>query len=356
MPVLSKIIINLTYMKRFIIALALGFPGIAVHAENTGTDEKILNLRVETRLDWQGNWLDGNTVKDNTGFAGKYLNIRLDGNITRNLSYSWRQRLNKPHKDASFFDATDWIYLNYDLGNWSFAGGKQVVAIGGWEYDRAPIDLYGCSVFWNNIPCYEIGVSAGYRLTPSDKLSFQFCQSPFYLTTNRNMYAYNLMWNGHHGIFDAIYSANLIEYAPGKYINYLALGNKFTFNKISLELDLMNRASSHQTIFFKDMSVMAELSFRPTEKWNIFGKATYDVNKSGTDADATVMDGTELKMIGAGIEFYPFTNARHILRFHATGYYSWGHNANSSNIMQDKSFTASVGVTWYMNLLSLEHN
>lgn len=341
-------------MKRFLLSLALGAAAAGMYADSPETDEKILNLRLETRLDWQGDWKDGNTVKDNTGFAGKYLNLRLDGNITHNLSYSWRQRFNKAHKDASFFDATDWIYLNYDLGNWSFAGGKQVVAIGGWEYDRAPIDLYGCSVFWNNIPCYDIGASVGLKVTPSDKLTVQFCQSPFYRSDNRNMYAYNVMWNGSHGCFDAIYSANFIEYAPGRFINYLALGNKFSFDKVTLELDLMNRASSHQKFLFKDMSVMAELQYRPAEKWNIFAKATYDVNKSGTDADATVLDGTELKMVGAGVEFMPFVNARHILRFHATGFYSWGHNANSANVMQDKTFTASLGVTWYMNLLSLK--
>lgn len=341
-------------MKRFIFALALSAIGGTMFADTYETDENILNLRIETRLDWQGNWQDGNTVKGNTGFEGKYLNLRLDGNITSNLSYSWRQRFNKPHKDASYFDATDWIYLNYNIDSWSFAGGKQVVAIGGWEYDRAPIDLYGCGVFWNNIPCYQIGGSVGYNVTPSDKLTFQFCQSSFHTSENRNMYSYNVMWNGSHGCFDAIYSANLIEYAPGRYINYLALGNKFTFDKFTLELDLMNRASSHQTFFFKDMSIMGELKFRPADKWNVFAKATYDVNKSGTDADVTVLNGTELKMVGAGVEFMPFVNARHIVRFHATGFYSWGHNANSADLMQSKTFFANVGVTWYMNLLSLK--
>ncbi len=341
-------------MKRYLAILAVSAFMMPSYAEEAMTDEKILNLRVEARLDWMGDWLDGNTIKDKTGFAGKYLNLRLDGNITSNLSYSWRQRFNKPHKDATYFDATDWIYLNYKLDRWSFAGGKQVVAIGGWEYDRAPIDLYGCSVFWNNIPCYEIGGSVGFSVTSNDKLSLQFCQSPFHTTADKNMYAYNLMWNGSHGCFTSIYSANLIEYLPGRYINYLALGNKFNFDKVSIEADVMNRASSHQTFFFKDMSVMAEVQYKPDGKWNIFGKYTYDVNKSGTAADFTVLNGTELNMVGAGVEFMPFVNARHVLRFHASGFYSWGRNANDADMMQNKTFTANVGVTWYMNLLSLK--
>ncbi len=161
------------------------------------------------------------------------------------------------------------------------------------------------------------------------------------------------MWNGSHGCFTPIYSANLIEYAPGHYINYLALGNKFSFNKVNVELDVMNRAASHQTFLFKDMSVMAELQYHLTDKWNVYGKFTYDVNKSGTDADLTVLNGTELKMLGAGVEFMPFVNARHVLRFHASGFYSWGNNVNSADLMQNKTFTCNVGVTWYMNILSL---
>lgn len=168
------------------------------------------------------------------------------------------------------------------------------------------------------------------------------------------MYSYNLMWNGSHGCFSSIYTANLVEYAPGLFINYLALGNKFTFDKVALELDWMNRASSHQTFLFKDMSVMAELQYSPCDKWKIFGKYTYDVNKSGTGADVTVLNGTELNMAGAGVEFMPFINMKHVLRFHAIGFYSWGKNANTADVMQNKTFTFAAGVTWYMNLLSLK--
>lgn len=332
--------------------MALGI--LCADAQEHGAEEALLKLQIETRIDYQRHWLDGTTVKDNTGFEGKYLNIRADGNITDNLSYSWRQRLNKGHDDRTFFDATDWVYLNYNIDRWSLAGGKQVVAIGGWEYDRAPIDLYGCSVFWNNIPCYQIGASAGYHLSNADKLTFQFCESPFFNSENRDVYAYNLMWNGNHGWFKSIYSVNLIEYAPGRYINYIALGNRFSFEKVALELDVMNRASRHQTFFFKDMSVMGEISYRPNGKWNLFGKVTYDVNKTNTNADMCVLPGTELKMVGGGIEFTPLVNRNHLLRFHANLFYSWGKNANDADLMQNKTTIVDIGVKWNMNLLSFK--
>lgn len=157
--------------RMLLLLLPVAFGAATAAAQEAEPDEKIVDLKVEARLDWQGDWDDFHVDNSKTGFAGKYLNIRLDGNITHNLSYSWRQRLNKPHKDASFFDATDWLYLQYNLHRWEFAGGKQIVAIGGWEYDRPPIDTYYGSVFWNNIPCYDIGASVGFKPTVTDKLT-----------------------------------------------------------------------------------------------------------------------------------------------------------------------------------------
>lgn len=334
-------------------ATALAAPAAETESA-TAEKQSIATLRLEARLDYQRDWLDGTTINSNSGFEGKFLNIRLDGNITDNLSYSWRHRFNRSVKDGNFFDATDWIYLQWNTGRWTIAGGKQVVAIGGWEYDRAPIDLYGCSVFWNNIPCYQIGASAAYGITGSDKLMFQFCESPFFSTANRNMYAYNLYWTGSHGIFSPIWSVNLLEYAPGRYINYIALGNKFSLGKVDIELDYMNRAASHQQFLGKDCSVMGEISWRPASRWRLHAKMTYDVNHTGTDADLLVLSGTELKMLGGGMEFYPFAKSIGTLRFHANAYYSWGRNANSADVMQNKTCVFDLGVKWNMNLLSIK--
>ncbi len=340
-------------MRKLICAILFASYGFLASAQEI--KEELLTLRLEARLDYLRNRQDGKTIKDNTGFEGKFINIRADGKITDKLSYSWRQRLNKQHKDGSFFDATDWIYIHYNIGKWAIAGGKQVVNIGSWEYDRAPIDLYECSVFWNNIPCYAIGASAGYRLSSSDLLTAQVCQSPFFTSENRNMYAYNLMWQGSHKWFHTLYSVNLIETTPGHYINYIALGNKFIYKKFALELDLMNRASAHQTFLFKDASVMGELSYAPCSKWNIYGKMTYDVNHTDNTTDFCVLPGTELTMAGGGFEFYPLAKKNHALRIHANVFYSWGKNAKPGNTMQDKSLIFDIGIKWNMNLLAIKH-
>lgn len=315
---------------------------------------EIVNIGFDARIDYQHDWIDGNTVDDNSGFKAKYINLHLDGTIIPGLTYSWRQRFNRINKDENFFDSTDWLYLNYDIDRWSFNVGKQVVMIGGYEYDRAPINLYSCSVFWNNVPCYDLGVWIGYSITPNDKLKFQAIQSPFFSFegNNRNMYGYNLFWEGNHGWYKSLWSANLLEYRPGKYINYLALGNRFEYDRFAIELDLMNRASSHQTFFFKDFSLMAELSYQPGSRWNVFAKYTYDVNKSGTGADLLVLNGTELNMIGAGVEFYPIKQKKTSLRLHANCFYAWGKNTSDYG-MRNKNTILDFGITWYMNILKV---
>ena len=203
--------------------------------------------------------------------------------------------------------------------------------------------------------CFKFGATAGYGITDSDRLSFQVTESPFVTSGNHDMYGFNLRWNGRHGFFESIYSANLMEYAEDRFISYLALGNKFYFGNMWLEFDFMNRAASHQPFFFKDCSVMTELSYTKGDSWRIYGKYTYDVNHSGTAADLVVMDGTEMNMGGAGLEYFPLKSKRHRLRLHAGCFYYWGKNGNPDNFIQDKTLYISTGVTWDMNILNIKH-
>lgn len=318
-----------------------------------GTD--IANLRFDARFDYQRDWQHSKVVKSNTGFEGKYFNILVDGTIVPGLTYAWRHRLNKSMKDSNFFDATDYLYVRYEVGPWLFTAGKEVVSVGGMEYDIAPINVFGCSVFCYNMPSYQVGVSVGYNFSNRDQLKFHVTQSPFHTSANRNMYAYNLYWTGHHGIFHALWSANMTEYRDSRYISYLALGNRLDLNPVEVEVDFMNRAAAHQKFLFRDCSVMAQVACRPTRNWRVFAKYTYDVNRSGTDADLTVLDGTELQMIGAGVEYYPLRKKFTSLRLHADCFYSWGRNANADNLMQNRTVLLDFGVTWYMNVLSVKH-
>ena len=338
-------------MKKILLTI-LASAGI-ITASAQGDDR--FSLGFEVRADYQHEFVDGKTVDDNSGFKGKYFNIRMKGKITDQLSYDYRQRLNKPNKDATFFDATDWLHLTYKpTKNWEISAGKQVVAIGGFEYDKAPIDVYFASEYWHHINCYRWGVSGAY-ITPkgNDKILAQVVTSPFdYVPGNKkHSFAYNLMWMGQHDWFTSLYSANFLEYQPGKFVQYISLGNQFKFNDFCLQLDFMNRATLDDFTFFKNYTVVADLSYMIKNRVNVFAKASYDVNNSDQGADLCVLPGTEMTRIGGGVEVYPLKD-NHNLRLHANGGYSFGKNTNPGGALHDNQAFFDLGVKWKVDVVS----
>ena len=142
-------------------ALFFTFLGLCVFLRGFSQDKKPLvsldNLHLNTRADFTMDYHWGyDTVAPSTdhGFAGKYLVVALDGTIGNKFSYHLRQRINSPNIGFAntFFQGTDWAYLNWNFtDNFFLSAGKQVVAIGGWEYDSNPIDIYYGTEFWNTV-------------------------------------------------------------------------------------------------------------------------------------------------------------------------------------------------------------
>lgn len=329
-------------------------PVVDETASSTSTTD-LLNFGVFVRVDYQHQWNEGETVDANSGFEGKYFMFMANGEILPGLTYSWRQKLNRDIIDSNFFDATDWIYLAYRYKRFDVSVGKQLLALGGFEYDHFPLDLYSTSLFWDNLPPFQLAVNGGVSLGTNDHLTAQIAQSPYAGSGNRNMYAYSLRWEGNHSWYKALWSVDLLEYAKNKYISYIVLGNRFEAGPAALELDLVNRAASHQTFLFKDASVIAKLMWNIDPRWRVHAKYTYDVNRSGNDADLVVLPGTELSMIGGGVEYFPLRTKRHDMRLHANCYYSWGENTNTASVMQRGTTMFDVGVTWHMDVFSVKH-
>ena len=331
-----------------IIALLL-LSSTTVMAQET----KPVSLQVEARADYQRINIDGKKIKEGSGFKGNVVNIILKGDISPKFSYAFRNRLNGINKDYNFFNSTDWLYLKYKPNkNVSLIAGKYIVLVAGYELLPAPIDCYFLSEFCYNFPCYQWGL-VGELTTNSgnDVFSAQICQSPYQKVYENKagkaaeMYAYNVAWNGRHGFWEPFWSVNMSEYAPHKFINYISLGNKFHLaDNLQLELDYWNRAASRQGFIGKDCSVIGQVSYQPTEKLNVFAKASYEVNHAGTDADVAVMDGTELTRVGGGVEYYPLKEKK--VRIHGYYSYSFGKNANPAGVVQDKMSELNIGVTW----------
>ncbi|MDD2412306.1 MAG: porin [Bacteroidales bacterium] len=309
-----------------------------------------VRLKFDTRFDFTAKVPMQDSLSTLSSLDGKYLNIILEGEINNKFSYNYRQRMildSKPNYQ-SFFNATDWLYLTYKINkNFSISGGKQVVAIGGFEYDSAPIDLYFWSAFWNNVTCYQIGGTVNYKTTNEKHiLGFQIVNSPFTTQTLQGIYAYNLIWYGNFKGFNSIYSLNRIEVEKGQYINYITLGNKFRHKKFSAEIDLMDRFSDSQNDLVSDYSVIGHLKYAVNSQITLIAKSGYDQNKSQNSTDLFIYDryvvpGTEHFFYGAGIEYFPIKDSKDV-RVHAV----WTSN---NKPLQYQTF--NFGVRWKINVL-----
>lgn len=352
-------------MRRILALLLLCVGGVLAYAQSDSCcvsapvqeHHPVVSVKANVRADFTQDYRDDVLNKPASGFKGKYLNLIVDGNINKHFYYFFRYRLNRHNiaEQQSYFNATDLIFLTYSPNKrWEISAGKQVVAVGGYEYDRAPVDLYFCSEFWNNVACYQFGASVTYVLGDGrDRLMAQVCESPFSYH-QKHLFAYNLMWRGNHDWFNSIYSFNAMEFQTGKYIYYLTLGNEFRFDNFCLQLDFMNRATDEHAFFFKDFSLMGELSYMINDKLNIAARATYDVNRSGVKGDYYVLDGTELTRVGGVAEFYPLPRGNKDLRVFGYYSYSWGVNGNPLGVIQNNEHQWGVGVRWDIDIFSLK--
>lgn len=307
-----------------------------------------INIGLSVRADYQYDWNHDDAV--DTGFRGKYLNLDVSGMIDDNFSYALRQRLNKAPTSDNPFNATDWVYLTYTHSNWTISAGKQVYEMGGYEYYNAPIDIYYASLFWNNIACYQFGVSGSYT-TDNGKhtLLAQITQSP-YAGNSANWYGYNLLWQGDFGFFQTRYSVNFAEYTDGEFVNHIILGNRLNFGKAFAELDLYHRACLGDYSLFKNFSIVGKLVYDVSDRVSLFAKATYDKNREGSAYDMGIFPDTEFVRFGGGVEFFPIKGKRNV-RLHLNTYYSHGDNPHPTNPIRPNGLITDVGLTWKVSLL-----
>jgi len=343
-------------MKKILVVFLLVLSTLPTVVLSQDINPKI-RLKLNTRFDFESLVPTDKDSNASSGIHGKFFNIMIDGEINEKFSYSYRQRFSSNAVDnfqiagkdnKSNFHSIDWAYINYKIDDaFTLSAGQQVIMMGGWEYDYAPIDQYFWSDFWNNVYCYELGAMINYTSkNKNHNLGFQISNSPFSTKKFSSLYAYNLIWYGNMDWFKTIYSMNMIEYETGHFINYIALGNKITFGDFSLELDLMNRASAKQDNFFADYSIIGNAIYSFNGKLNVFAKGGYDENKAQGDGDAFIYDryvlpGTKYLFYGLGLEYFPIKDKKDV-RLHAY----W-----TSNNADIKYNTFNIGVTWQMKVL-----
>lgn len=328
-------------------------------------------FKLETRFDFDNSHVftthrtSGDYYKSNDyGFTGRYFNLIMGGNINEHFSYFFRQRIIPKDGMPNLFDNTDFLYLTWKINkNFSLTAGKQALHIGSFEYDAPPIDVYFPTEFWNQVACFQLGIAATYTDDEGkNSVVVQMTNSPnLYDGTiaerifGRGLFAYNVAWYGNFNHFKTIYSVNMIERERGKFVNYIALGNKLEFDQWSLYLDYLNRAASFKK-FFADFTLVGRLDVKLGKSFVIFAKGGYDQNNAeplGVEEpkDIMIKPGYSYTFAGMGLEFRPAVYRD--LRVHACVLYR-NYGAITPEEFDDLSsatWSANVGLTWDLNFL-----
>ncbi|MBR1569655.1 MAG: hypothetical protein IJ651_02855, partial [Bacteroidales bacterium] len=303
-------------MKHIVLFFAsILLPALAVQAQQTHVDE----ISVDARGSFHQETRDG---VYGSHFQGDYFNLHIMGQLTDKVSFRIRQRLNKKIDDQNPFNATDFLWLKWQATpKWSFTFGKHPIFIGGYEIDSPPIDVYYYGTFSNNLyQYYAFGVNATYSPAEGQNIILQFIPSPI-SPVGQNAYSYNLYWNGHIGrSWHTTWSYNYVEDEYHRKMNYIALGNKFTFGGLVVDVDFINRASfAQKQFFFTDWSLIGKAIWS-IGKWNLCTKIGFEHNDAanidadGISYDLTLPAGNDYFYGGAGVEYFPLGNEN--LRLH----------------------------------------
>ena len=316
-----------------------------------------ISVKFDARFDWQSSFTHNADAKPSyaSNFNGRYIMFMLDGNISPKFSYSLRYRMIHPSHENSWrgvFNATDWAQLTYrPTKNWEITAGKMLVFYGSYEFDKNPLDVYMWSGWGGRVGCFQFGVLGKYITNDGrNNILFQINNSPFADPLSLGaMYSYSVQWNGNFGVFNALYSDNLIEYQPGRFINYISLGNQFNFGPATIELDYMNRYGARGTNFFGDFSFIGRVKYNVCDQLTIFAKGGLDYNMNEEVVDLLILPGERNVYYGAGLEFYPIKNSKNV-RIHAF----WQSGNNNLGIDGQAWTVHNVGIGFKWRLVAFE--
>lgn len=366
-------------MKTNKILLIAGLAMMISAIETQGQEDTksfVNTLRLEARADFEYSGVEmtptfQHAADNRCRFVGQYFNLHMGGNIGEHFSYYYRQRIIANAGHVTFFDNTDFLYIDYAMNrNWSFRFGKDALAYGGYEYDASPIDVYFNGRYWDAIYCFQLAASAAYRSDDGNHtLRFQFANSPYvhhgspYGTYN--MFTYNLLWTGKMGCFSTLYSIGMTERKKGYFVSNIMLGNRFTFDHWDFYIDMIHRGLTYDQLT-KNWGVIGRVGIHPTDYLTLFVKGGYEQNmdknemvnyaNTGEIWDCLSRPGQRYSFAGLGVEYRPTVCPD--LRIHAFIADKFtqenSYDATNEAIATGRTFqepTVNVGATWNMNVL-----
>lgn len=322
-------------------------------------------MRLEARADFDFSQLSndaGTHFDPNYGMHGRYFNLIAGGTFGDKFSYFFRQRVVANPGSVNLFDNTDFLYVNYmPTKNWTIRLGKDALAVGGFEYDAAPIDVLFSTRYWDYFYCFQPAVAAAYKTNNGRHMIMgQIGDSPYVFTNggaswDDGLLAYSLYYSGDFGHYKMLSSVNWFQRPDRGFMNYIAVGQKLQYTKWDIYLDLIHHAMTAND-WGNNYAVVSCANWYALPNLSFFVKGAYEQNLSWSALggypnpamfDVLAEEEHSYCTYGLGMEYRPAICPS--FRFHAylanrtTVDYSFSPEVKTNNLM------VNCGISWNMD-------
>lgn len=278
----------------------LGLLFISVLSQAQVNFDPIFNqFRLEARADFDFNkpsdnladvlgndLISPNSYDAKYGMHGRYFNLIAGGTFGEKFSYFFRQRVVANSGSVNLFDNTDFLYVNYmPTKNWTIRLGKDALAVGGFEYDAAPIDVLFSTYYWDNFYCFQPAAAAAYKTNDGHHMFMgQIGNSPYVFTNggaswDDGLLAYSLYYAGDFGHYKMLSSVNWFQRPDRGFLNYIAIGQKLQYTKWDIYLDLIHHAMTSND-WGNNFAVVSCANWYVHPNLSFFIKGAYEQNFS----------------------------------------------------------------------------
>lgn len=378
----------------FFTLLATSFSNAQTIEEGINKIGENIDINVYLRSSYE---ISDNEDKTN-GFKVNEARMEIMGNITENLKFRTRWRMNRQVAPSSVSNAPsslDYAYVGYQFGEekkYSITVGKQMNNFGSWEFYDNPTFEYQYSDYINRQQnLFPVGVEFAYKINPNNSIHIQgfnpYTSSFDELHTNAQYkknnlekskfpLGINLTWKGNlwDNKFKTIYTLTTSHIAKGKHNYQVSLGNKLVLDKFSgyldlhhtdMKVDYNNIISSHinahysslamfyEPVFAQNIqfqSVALRLNYAITSKWSINAKSVFErVNRSKNSSLGNNLKNQYINQLA--FEYQPFEKQD----FKLFGYYAHFNNSFAKSLQtfqpNDSYGIFAIGALWFLNAL-----
>lgn len=314
-------------MKKFLLPLvALVLLSIPLQGQETESLGSYAELTLIPRLDVSPTLYQDSPNEINFGNSSLYT--QLEGAFSDNLSFTlinhWIQLddmddLAWPYNNIGRSDDWNFIdmcYMEYSTGSWAFTLGKDVLTIGGYEFDEWDWNTHTglASPLWSYMPCFQWGGKITYT-TPSEQNSFslQMATSPYgEHPFSSGLWTYSLGWIGEYENWGLIGSFSALEMGASSYQLLACLGvNAQLGSWGDLTIDWNNTGAYNELdwSFLDGNCFQSKLTITTVDSWDFSVKGIYNVVPEGSILPSSWT-------LGGIAHFYPIENSED-LRLHA---------------------------------------